>query len=126
MARKSRKVCNKGGCFELALQGDKYCEEHKLTDEYKAKAYDKIRGNASKRGYDAIWRKARKSFLAKNPFCVRCMLTRKVTPSTVVDHIIPHKGNMKLFWGKSNWQALCKTCHDKKTVTEDGGFGKVF
>lgn len=126
MARKSRKVCTKGGCFELALQGEKYCEEHRLTDEEKAKDYNKRRGSAAQRGYDNAWRKARKIFLAKNPFCVRCMLKRLVVPATVVDHIIPHKGNMKLFWDKSNWQALCKACHDKKTITEDGGFGKVY
>lgn len=24
-----------------------------------------------------------------------------------------------MFWDKSNWQPLCKKCHDKKTMTED-------
>jgi 5-methylcytosine-specific restriction protein A len=45
------------------------------------------------------------------------------TPATVVDHIKPHKGNAILFWLVSNWQGLCKHCHDVKTATEDGGFG---
>jgi 5-methylcytosine-specific restriction protein A len=40
-----------------------------------------------------------------------------------VDHIIPHKGNKGLFWTRFNHQALCKSCHDRKTATEDGGFG---
>lgn len=39
--------------------------------------------------------------------------------ATVVDHIIPHRGDQKLFWDRSNWQALCKSCHDSKTMTED-------
>jgi len=30
----------------------------------------------------------------------------------VVDHIVPHKGDHKLFWDPSNHQALCKQCHD--------------
>jgi 5-methylcytosine-specific restriction protein A len=40
-----------------------------------------------------------------------------------VDHIIPHKGNMNLFWDKRNWQSMCGRCHSKKTAKEDGGFG---
>jgi 5-methylcytosine-specific restriction protein A len=49
----------------------------------------------------------------------------KVVGATVVDHIIPHKGDMGLFWDKANWQSLCKPCHDSKTRLEDGGFGNV-
>ena len=44
-------------------------------------------------------------------------------PATVVDHIIPHKGDMDIFWDEDNWQPLCKRCHDQKTATENGGFG---
>lgn len=44
--------------------------------------------------------------------------------ATVVDHNIPHKGNKVLFWDVSNWQSLCKACHDAKTAREDGGFGR--
>ena len=32
---------------------------------------------------------------------------------------------MALFWLRSNWQAMAKTCHDKKTAREDGGFGNA-
>ena len=39
--------------------------------------------------------------------------------ATVVDHIVPHRGDPKLFWDTDNWQALCKQCHDHKTMTED-------
>ncbi|WP_390622926.1 HNH endonuclease [Ralstonia syzygii] len=45
-----------------------------------------------------------------------------MVPATVVDHIVPHKGDQHLFWRRSNWQALCKACHDRKTAREDGGF----
>ena len=38
-----------------------------------------------------------------------------LTPATVVDHVIPHRGDQKLFWDEDNWQALCKSCHDRKT-----------
>jgi tetratricopeptide (TPR) repeat protein len=41
----------------------------------------------------------------------------------VVDHIVPHRADRKLFWDQSNWQALCRMHHSKKTATRDGGFG---
>ena len=41
----------------------------------------------------------------------------------IVDHIIPHRGDLEMFWNQLNHQALCKRCHDSKTAREDGGFG---
>lgn len=58
-------------------------------------------------------------FLAEHPLCVKCMERGVYTKATVVDHIIPHRGDRLLFWDKSNWQPLCKACHDKKTGEED-------
>ena len=37
----------------------------------------------------ARWRKARAYYLAKNPICLRCD-----DIATVVDHVIPQKGDM--------------------------------
>ena len=45
--------------------------------------------------------------------------------ASVVDHRVPHRGDMALFWDSSNWQSMAKECHDRKTATEDGGFGQV-
>jgi len=47
-----------------------------------------------------------------------------VKAATVVDHIIAHKGNANLFWDESNWQALCKRCHNSKTAAADGRWGR--
>jgi 5-methylcytosine-specific restriction protein A len=49
----------------------------------------------------------------------------RLTPATVVDHRIPHKGDKQLFWDSTNWQAMSKPCHDRKTAREDGGFGRT-
>jgi 5-methylcytosine-specific restriction protein A len=48
-----------------------------------------------------------------------------VTEATDVDHIKPHKGDMTLFWDRTNWQSLCGPCHSAKTAAEDGGFGNA-
>jgi len=83
------------------------------------------RESSTKRGYDRKWRKARAWYLKQNPWCVRCLANHLRTVATVVDHIIPHRGDKYLFWLITNWQALCKRCHDIKTATEDGGFGRA-
>jgi 5-methylcytosine-specific restriction protein A len=74
------------------------------------------RPSAAKRGYDGRWRKAREGYLRKHPLCVLCEAGKRVVVATVVDHIVPHRGDDRLFWDSSNWQALCKTCHDRKTA----------
>ena len=78
---------------------------------------------SAQRGYGYAWQKARAGHLANSPLCVMCERDGRVTLATVVDHSTPHRGDMKLFWDSSNWQALSKECHDKKTAREDGGFG---
>jgi 5-methylcytosine-specific restriction endonuclease McrA len=41
-----------------------------------------------------------------------CAHHGSLTPASVVDHIVPHKGDQRLFWSHDNWQSLCKSCHD--------------
>lgn len=65
------------------------------------------------------WEKLSKDFLATHPFCVACYKKGILTKSTETDHIIPHKGNIELFYDVRNLQALCKSCHSKKTNSED-------
>lgn len=59
--------------------------------------------------------------LARDPVCKIC----NRYPSTIADHIKPHKGNWELFVNIQNIQGVCKACHDTKTAVEDGGFGTV-
>jgi 5-methylcytosine-specific restriction protein A len=55
----------------------------------------------------------------KNGFLASRKFRKIYTKATVVDHIIPHRGNQRLFWDQNNWQALCKRHHDLKTGNED-------
>ena len=77
------------------------------------------RRSSTQRGYGYKWQQARAGFLSKHPLCVRCEKGGRVRPATDVDHIVPHRGEMTLFWDSSNWQPLCKTHHSIKTATED-------
>lgn len=76
---------------------------------------------ANARGYTYRWQQASKAFLKTHPLCEcpDCDAGRKrVTPATVVDHHIPHRGDQELFWRQSNWRAMAKPCHDAKTQRE--------
>ena len=48
-----------------------------------------------------------------------CDQFERTTPATLVDHVIPHRGNEALFWDESNWQSMCDACHSRKTATEE-------
>lgn len=51
-----------------------------------------------------------------------CAAEGKVVAANVVDHIVPHKGDEKLFWDEDNWQALCPPHHDSdKQMLEKSG-----
>lgn len=77
------------------------------------------RPSARERGYTTAWDKEAKAFLAAFGQCTSCG-----APATVVDHVTPHKGDQRLFWDRRNWQPLCASCHGRKTVRHDGGFGR--
>ena len=110
MPRRPKTPCKHPGCPELTH--GKYCEEH-------TKLYANERGSAASRGYNSRWRAARKRFLKANPLCAYCLLQNRMIEAVVVDHIEPHRGDPTLFWNESNWQPLCKKCHDTKTMTTD-------
>ena len=105
--------CKHPMCSELVPYGcGPYCYKHKAV-------HQSDRDSASKRGYNRHWQKARVRYLHSHPLCVECKKVGRLTQATVVDHIVPHRGDQKLFWDESNWQPLCKPCHDKKTWNED-------
>lgn len=111
--------CRQPGCGATLPQSG-YCPAHQKAVYQRQ---DERRGSAASRGYDSRWAKARRTYLARNPLCVTCSDRHIVTAATVVDHIIPHQGDQKLFWDTDNWQALCKPCHDSKTASESA-FGR--
>lgn len=128
IANQLLRFCKHPGCGELTQGG--WCDKHKPE----AKVYISInrppdkckkRASAHKRGYTYRWQTVRKDFLSKHPWCAECQRQGRLTTATEVDHIIPHKGDRRLFWDRSNWQPLCHSCHSRKTAREDGGFGRV-
>ena len=83
------------------------------------KEHDDKRGTRTQRGYSNEWGRARAAWLNAQPLCVACSCDGRVTAGEVVDHIVPHKGDMQFFWDRSNWQTLCIPCHNSKTAKEN-------
>lgn len=77
--------------------------------------------SSTARGYDYRWQQYRKRYLLEHPLCVMCEATGRVEASTIVDHVVPHRGDKQLFWDPTNHQALCKGCHDGAKQREERG-----
>lgn len=77
------------------------------------------------RGYGSRWQKASDGYLRAHPIAVDWFGDHdgRVFAAEVTDHIVPHKGDMKLFWDSDNWQGLTKRDHDRKTAYENSGLG---
>ena len=88
------------------------CEcQRRIQRERKAR-HDARRPSARARGYNHEWRKARLEYLTMHPHCRECAKHGLTRLATVVDHVIPHRGDKRLFWHRANWQPLCQPCHD--------------
>jgi 5-methylcytosine-specific restriction enzyme A len=109
---KPDRPCLWPGCPKKIPADARYCVEHKRE---LSKEYERSRGSSHARGYTRRWSAVAKAHLMKYPLCVICG-----RPAEEVDHIKPHKGDMRLFWDPKNRQSLCKPCHSRKTAVEDG------
>lgn len=73
--------------------------------------YDHRRGSARERGYTAEWDVASDAHRRVHPLCVGCEAVGVIRLATITDHVIPHKGDMDLFWDRSLWQSSCEWHH---------------
>ena len=90
----------------------------------KAPSWRTAKGSSTERGYGYAWQQARLRFLQAHPLCAMCQAMKppRVTAANVVDHIVPHRGDMEIFWDQSRWQALCASHHnsDKQMLEKSG------
>ncbi|NBE05941.1 HNH endonuclease [Rhodobacter sp. CCP-1] len=121
------KLCCAPGCDDLAVDGGPRCADHQAEREAKvAAARARAKAGVAAHGGDRFYRSARwkdesKAYLCRHPNCAECARDGLVVAAREVDHIVPHRGDPKLFWKRSNWQGLCKPCHSRKTAREVWG-----
>ena len=121
MPKRAPHPCSVRGCPDLVHDGGRYCLQHAPLVW---REHDRGRPSSAVRGYGYRWRKLRRMVLARDPLCADPFGEHgniKV-PATEVDHIVP----LSQGGGASpdNLQALCKSCHSRKTAAEDGGWGR--
>lgn len=65
----------------------------------------------TREGYGPHWNAVAAEYKSEHPFCVGCAAIGLHTEATIVDHVIPHKGDEALFWAEENFQAACRWHH---------------
>ena len=108
----ARTVCAEPGCPTVVDRGR--CDQHRRGDQ---------RGPRFRYG-GRRWRRIRAQFLAANPACLDCGGS-----ATVADHA-PVSRRELIARGEAHpdahrhLQPRCASCHSRRTVAVDGGFGK--
>ena len=110
MPKRAPRICACGRVVNAYVK----CACQMQRDRERKARHDATRPSASARGYDSKWREAREGFLAKHPTCARCG-----APATIVNHKIPHKRDKSLFWLRTNWEPMCKPCHDGPVQSQE-------
>lgn len=106
------RFCAEPGCPEKVTKGrcrthERSKREQKREEDPSARLYGLYR--------TARWRRLRASKLLEDPFCAHCRTEGRRRPWDELDHVIPHKGDLQLFWDEGNLQGLCRKHHNAKT-----------
>ena len=119
MTRAAARPCTHPGCGALCTDGTSRCPAHK----YDARSERVRREKRGARAYDQrSWRdRIRPAQLRREPLCRMCMVKGRLSTAREVDHIDGDAWNSD----EVNLQSLCKPCHSRKTVAEQGGLGSA-
>lgn len=111
MASRPLRPCKHPGCPELTRTG--WCDKHKPKHQRRASA-----GYHSWYSLDVWVKDLRPAQLLREPFCRECAEEGERVYATVVDHMVPFRGDWSKFVDPANHQSLCKRHHDLKTARE--------
>jgi 5-methylcytosine-specific restriction enzyme A len=121
MPERAKRPCNKPGCPNLT--DARYCDDHAKAAQSQINRW---RGSAHQRGYDRRWQAVRVQALRRDKYlCQRCLKDSRVTPATMVDHIIPIVVDPTLRLALDNLQSLDDACHALKTAEDKRKYSKL-
>lgn len=107
MPNKARRYCAAFPCSSLAVPGTIYCQEHQRAPL--AKLADAFYMSPA-------WRRFRDWYIKQHPLCQHCQADGFSVPSVIVDHVVELKDGGAPY-DEGNAQALCRSCHNRKTMT---------
>ena len=121
MPHRPHKPCSYPGCPNLTT--GRYCSLHQKIQNA---MYDRLMRSrpASEFYHSREWKRKRSQFLLEHPFCEECRKNGRLTKATLVDHIVPIRQGGSLL-DDGNLQALCSSCHSRKSIEEGSRFGKL-
>lgn len=122
--KKTRRACTKvAGCPAFQCSDHNCAAKGSIAHKPPPTDADLSRGDLARgQAYNtARWKRIRLAHLSSEPLCVRCAGFEIMTAAQHVDHVIPHRGDHKLFYDRSNLQSLCVSCHSFKTTEENKG-----
>jgi len=103
----SPRFCSTPGCGAFVTTGRR-CLAHAVELERRRPNVD------VRRWYRLVeWAELRRQVIRDQANA--CAACGRVTTALEVDHIRRHDGDRRLFWDRTNLQALCRTCHQTKT-----------
>jgi 5-methylcytosine-specific restriction enzyme A len=106
----ARRNCAEPGCPNLVTSGR--CPAHRIPRKPDSRLSYADRPG----GPGRYWSANRARFLTAHPFCEHCGMA-----ATDVDHRVARVRGGSDAW--PNLQALCHSCHSRKTAQSDGAFG---
>ena len=115
MATKPRKYCLRFPCRNLSEPGSSYCQEHRPKPLAKLADVFYLTGR---------WRRFRDWYISKQPLCELCEKEGRTVPAVLVDHVVELR-DLGAPYDETNVQALCASCHAKKTKQEAKKRGPV-
>jgi 5-methylcytosine-specific restriction enzyme A len=117
MPQRAKHPCAAHGCAAL-IEAGRYCVEHTPNQSQR-----EARPNAHQRGYGAQWQRLRLRVLRSHPLCAdpfgEHARRSEVIAATDIDHIVAKRRGGRD--EDNNLQALCHSCHSRKTNAQDGG-----
>lgn len=113
MPQRARRPCAAPGCAALVEAG-RFCPAHQPAIKR-----EDDRPTAHQRGYGATWRLLRGMYLRRHPICADPYgihaSAREIVAATDVDHVIAKRDGGRDI--EENFQALCHSCHSRKTAS---------
>jgi len=106
MPTKPKRLCSR--CQQVVSGPCERCNKQREVQ------YDKWRGSAASRGYDARWSAYSKARLSEHPLCVDCEAGGRLEAATLTGHIVPGWVDMERFWDSSNHKSQCASCNAKQ------------